>query len=92
MNDPLAVRGFERIGDLHRELQQHLDRKRFAADGMLERLSLQHLHRDEELPLVLADFVNSADVGMVEGRGRARFAMEALHGRVILSQALREGT
>jgi hypothetical protein len=80
------VRGFERIGDLYRKLQQHLGRKRFAADGMLQRLSLEHLHRDEELPLVLADFVNRADVRMVEGRCRAGFATEALHGRVILSK------
>ena len=32
---------------------------------MLQGHAVQELHRDERMPLVLTDVVNSADVGMV---------------------------
>jgi len=43
-----------------------------------QRLTLQQLHHNEGLSLVLFHLMNSADVGMVQGGGRAGFALEAL--------------
>src|SRR5437868_4642116 len=44
---------------------------------MFQRHAVQKLHDDERLTLVLADFVNGADIGMVQCRGSLRFALEA---------------
>ncbi len=44
---------------------------------MFQRHAVQKLHDDEWTPIVLANFVNGADVGMVEGRGGLAFALEA---------------
>ncbi len=48
-----------------------------AADAMLQRHAVQKLHDDEGLPLFFADFVDGADVGMVQGGSGLRFALEA---------------
>src|ERR1700728_30070 len=41
---------------------------------MLQRYAVQKLHDNERLPLVLPNFVDGADVGMVQGRSGACFA------------------
>ena len=43
---------------------------------MLQRHAIQKLHGDERLAVLLADFVNGADVGMVQGRGGLGFALK----------------
>ena len=43
---------------------------------LCQALALQQLHHDEGMPFVFVGPVNSADVGMVQRRGRARFALE----------------
>ena len=50
-----------------------------AADGVLERHAVEKLHGDEgRVPSCFVDFVNRADVGMVEGGSGLGFALEAL--------------
>jgi hypothetical protein len=44
---------------------------------MLQCEPVQKLHGDESVALVLSDVINSADVGMVQGRCRLRLALEA---------------
>ena len=55
-------------------------------DPLRERLPLEQLHRDEVLALVLVDRVDGADAGVVEGRGRAGLALEALERVGVLGQ------
>ncbi len=88
MDDPLGVRGGERVGDLDRELDRGLDLHRFAADVLLERPALQQLHDDEPPPLPLADVVDRADVRVVERRGGARLAQVAVDGFRVLGALL----
>ncbi len=58
-------------------LSSRLRLERTEGDAVLQRRAFQELHRDEGLVFVLADFVNGADVGMIESGGRAGFAPEA---------------
>ena len=49
---------------------------RAVLDHLLDRPPLEPLHRDERLPLVLAELVDRADVRVLQRRGEARFAFE----------------
>ena len=64
------------LGDAHRALLQALRQRR----------ALEQLHGDEQVALVFADFVDLADVRMVDAGRRARLAPEALARRLVLRQ------
>ena len=57
--------------------------QRAAPQALGERLALEQLHRDEQLAAVLADLVDLADVRMIDARGGARLAPEALARRLV---------
>ena len=62
----IASRRVERAGDLRAQIEQHLRSESLAADALAQRLPLEQLHGNEALAVVLADFVDRADVRMVE--------------------------
>src|SRR5256885_5533526 len=53
-------------------------------------MSFQQLHRDESSVLTLVDFINRADVGMVESGCRTSLATETFQGLGILSYFFRQ--
>ncbi len=55
---------------------------------MLEREALQELHGNELAIFVTADFINGADIGMVQRRGGTGFAAEALQGLWVLGDVV----
>ena len=59
------------------ERQQRFGFQRTPGDAVLQGDSVQELHHDERLAFMLADLVNGADVGMVQGRGSASLAAKA---------------
>ena len=77
MDDAAGMRRIQRIGDLNSQGQQFVQRQRLAVDVLLQRHSVEELHGDEGLAIVFIDFVNGADVGMVQGRGGLRLALKA---------------
>jgi len=44
---------------------------------MFQSLAIEKFHGDERLPVLVVNFVDGADVGMVEGGGGFGFALEA---------------
>ena len=66
MDNAFGVRRIECVGDLNRQAQQHFSFEWPAGDTMLQRHTIQKLHGDEGLAVFFADFVNGADVGMVQ--------------------------
>src|SRR5208282_1698886 len=77
VDDSLGVRGVESVGNLNRQAEQDFRLHGLSADAMLERLAVQKLHGNERLPVLLADIVNRANVGVIERRGGLGFALEA---------------
>ena len=78
MDDSLGVRCFKSIGDFNGKRQQGVGVKALRGDHMLHGHAVQVLHGDKSLIAALADFVNGADVGMIEGGSSASFAPETL--------------
>lgn len=57
MNNPLRVRGVERVGDFDRNMQEAVQIYGLAADGMAQSLAIEKLHGDERFAVLLADVV-----------------------------------
>ena len=76
MDDSLAMRLVERVGDLGRDLQRLLERKRPFLEARGQRLALQVRHDEKVRAIDAADVVDAADVGMVQSRDRASLALE----------------
>ena len=77
MDDALAVSFVESIGDLHAYLQGQRQGERTSTQSNSEGFTLQIFHDDEIGPILRADVVQAANIGMCEQRDGARFALEA---------------
>ena len=79
MDDARRVRLGETVGDLHGDVEKPLGRERVSRrQDLAKGLPLHELHRDVDRPVGFADVVDGQDVGVVQGRGRARLLLEAL--------------
>lgn len=74
MNNATVVRVSHGIGDLEAVAEHLLDRHAVRRDHAVERLPGDQLHRDVDLSAGLADFMDSADMRMVQCGGRFCFA------------------
>jgi hypothetical protein len=72
------MRGVERVGDLDAETQRLLERKRLVANGVLESMAFEAFHDDERMSIRLADFMNGADIGMIQRGSGLGFTLETL--------------
>ena len=77
MDDPVLVRPRQALGNLRRDLERPRRVEPAARDELAERLATNQLHRDEADAVRFADFVNDADVRVLEPRGRLRFLQKA---------------
>ena len=78
-----CVRRIEGICDLRPEREKRMHVHGSGSDLLLKSAALQELHRDEPLARVFADFVDCADVGMIQRGSCARFAQKTLEGLLI---------
>src|SRR5690348_1869021 len=77
MDDSAFVRSIECVGNLNGQ-QQHLFHFQWLpADAVLQRDSIQKLHRDKGLAMLVVNFVDGADVRMVERGSSFRFTLKA---------------
>ena len=65
------------VGDFDSKREQSLSFHRTARNAVLQRHPVQKLHGDERLIVMSADFVNRADVGMVQCRRGPGFKAKA---------------
>ena len=77
MDDALGVCCFERI----RNLNCHSSESRFDGSdrpiAVLQRRAFHEFHRNKRLAVVFADFVDGANIRMIQGGSRLGFALEA---------------
>src|ERR1700747_1582897 len=80
MDDALCVCSVESVGDLNAEIEQCFNFQRLACDHVPECLSLQQFHRDKRSPIDLVNFVDRADVRVIQSRRGSCFPLEAAEG------------
>ena len=90
MDDATFVRGFEGIGNLNCDFENLVAGKRLTGDEVLESFSGETLHHDEGVAFGLVNFVNRADVGMIESGSGAGFSLESFERLMVPHQLGRE--
>ena len=90
MDNPFAVRGLKRVGHFNCEREQALLFHGSAFNQVLQCLARKTFHHDEQMSIVLADLVDGANVGMIQGRSSASFPAKALQSLWILRGVIRK--
>src|SRR5215470_13914101 len=90
MNDASGMSGIESVCDLNAQRQDSLGLHRLTSDAVLQGESVQKLHSDERLPALLVNFVNRADVRMVQCGSRLCLALEAGKSLCVLGNVVRQ--
>ena len=80
VHDALAVGGVEAFRDLQGERLHVFYGEAFSTQSLLERHSLDQLHRDERLVPGIADVVDHGDVWVIQRRCRPGLVDESLFG------------
>jgi hypothetical protein len=70
------MRGIQSVRNLDAQLEHRFDLQRLPADAVLERHPVQKLHHDKRPTVLLPDFMDGADIGMVQGGCRLRLTLE----------------
>ena len=86
MNDSLGVAGRQRIGYLDANVEDLLHLHRLSAHPVLQAHTFQLLHDDEGMSVQVLDIVDDADARVVQLRGGAGLAHEALQRLAVVDQ------
>src|SRR5260370_11709454 len=76
VDDAFGMGGVERIGDLNGKVHNLLGRERATSNAYIQGHAFEQLHGDKAAPGIFANFINGANVGMVQGGGGASLALE----------------
>ena len=90
VDDALGMGGFQAIGNLDGQREHVFGVHRLSPDEVLEGDAVQKFHGDEGLVTVFADFVDGANVGMIESRGGTRLAAKAFERLRVLREEIGE--
>ena len=86
MEHSTLVGFFESFADLDPTFQNRFERQRTFKQTIGERLAFQVFHDEVADPVLLANVVEMADVGMTQTGNGARFAIKAFLGLGLLGQ------
>ena len=90
VDNAFRMGGVEAVGDFDGVDQEALYVHGFSGDEVLERLAIEKFHGDVAPTVMLANFVDSADVGVIERGGGAGFTTEAFEGLRVAIEIFRE--
>src|SRR5580704_15162036 len=88
VDDSFAVGRVERVGDVNAQVQKQFQIQGAARDAVLQRFPVKTFHGDVGLPIFFANFVNGADVGMIQRGGGSRFAAETFERLLVFRHVL----
>src|ERR1700680_465992 len=88
VNDAVRVGGVERVGNLDPQIKQLWQGQWALGDALPESRTIEILHRDETPVLRLTDFVDHAEVGMIQAGSRTRFPSKSLQHHWVLGHQL----
>ncbi len=86
VNDSLAVGGAQCVRYLNPPFKHLVKRQRLAGDAMLEGSAFHKFHGDERMAVLLADFVDRADMGMIQRGCRTRLSPKAFQSLWVLRE------
>src|SRR5271156_1928239 len=78
VNDAFCMSGGDRVSHFDRDLQRPWEFQRVAREQAVQRLAVEELHGDEWLAVMLVNFIDGADIRMIQSGRRARLAFEPL--------------
>jgi hypothetical protein len=76
MDDAFGVSTIKRISDFDGQRQQRFLRHGATVDAMFQRDAFQKFHGDERMPVLFADVVDGADIGMIQRGGGLGLALK----------------
>jgi hypothetical protein len=76
VDDALGVSGVESVGDFAANVEQNFHVKRTTHDEMLEGLTVEKFQGDERFSIFVANVVDGADAGVIQGGNGLRFPLE----------------
>ena len=83
MHDALSVRGIQGIGNLDSHVDDLMDGEGTTRQAIAQSPTLHELHDDEGTALVFPEFVNRADVGVVQRRRGTGLDAESFDGLAV---------
>jgi hypothetical protein len=78
VNDAFGVCGIQSISDFNHQREQNIGVDGPSIDAVFQRHAIQKFHGDERTSIKIADFVDGADVWMIERGGSASLPAKAL--------------
>src|SRR5260370_21912945 len=77
VNYALGVRSIEAVGNVDGDCEESIQFHRPASNQVLQGRAIQILHSDEEMPAFFSNFVDGANIRVIQRRSGARLAPEA---------------
>src|SRR6266404_8862424 len=77
VHDSLGMRGVQGVGHLNWQWEQNFSFDRLSVDAVLQRLAIEKFHGNEGLTVVFADFMDGANIWMVQGGSSLCLAVKA---------------
>ena len=90
MNNALAVSRAECVRNLDPSFQDFFKRERFARNVLFQGLPLEVFHSNEGLSVVIADFIDGANIGMIQCGSSLSFAFKAAQSLRIWRESVRK--
>jgi len=80
----------EGVGDIYGDIDQPIEFQALATDEVFKRLAIEKFHGDEGFLVLLADIVDGANVGMIQGGSCLCFALETSEGLRVFRDVFRK--
>src|SRR5580704_14445076 len=90
VHDAGGVSRIEGIGDFDGDREKNFRFQRTPRDAMLQSRAIQKLHGDEGFAMLVVNFVDGADVWMIQSGGSPGLALKAAEGLGVFCYLIRQ--